>query len=1188
MVLCCLQLPELLLTPFFPSSRGSSFFFFFFFVSPFLHLRSLMRSETNNAWAEGSGDDPPRRPSGSDIGQFTDNSQSGSQQQQTRSHSRDGSGGRLAAAVPRSSCSQRCSGLHVPDASPPPRLPEKYAAQMKAAAVATGRGGGATREAPVTAAQVGVGTTVSGVVDEDDEEGQESEEEWEDSEEGEWEDEEDEDEDEGEEEEEQESQSGGGGRALMLDFDSSREVSAQPVAEAASASPPAATTAANLLLETTTAEKVTQPKEIFGSAPFKNAFRRATPVARTGYSAGYTPAEGQSSEETPKASPPRAPDTAAAVVKATATPFGRLAASNSAASAPNSDVNPFSTTLAMTNGAASNTTVVPPASPLVAKAAARPNPFQHATTFPTTAAPAAPPATGTCTIATEVPVKTSPAAYSFGPFPSTSTQVAGPVPSTASTAMAGTEPNKVNPFPLNRPAEGVKPAITGVTTSGLPFQRTSYCAEPAAAATGAAPAAVTATTISTTSTSNNNSSSSNAFGTPFLSFGAVASKAASNPSLPSDVDNTLAGVSVNAAFTPGPQQKPFCFPTPQTMKSAFGVPAAAGGLGSGPASTTTARAPAGAASNPFADPLESRIFASTERKPHLYPPTASDASALKPPPFAGFGLPSVPGPTKPIDAVGDRNTKTAAASTQGIAPPPPAAAASAPLFAAKTTDNAPLGLPLHVMGRTTTIMTLREPAAQEEKKSLLPIGNASATSCVFTSLAHNATTSSALKSQQDRPALRRFSGTQEVDSTTSSPRSPQRPTVGAVEARPLSSSQQSSSVDYSTMVASPMFGRDDDEDEDEENGAEGGEKEEGDDDVMEDVLASAAVGDATAAGQAWTSRVVFSTDAAATAVPAAESESHHAAVTETTAAFTANVHHQLKSSSEPVATGRSKTVKHILAAISDASTARDIVNAACEREEDRTRPVSDMSSPSASPTGALSAVVAAAPLQDRSCAHGTPLENNATATTLMAAEKPAMVFSAEPIRRLAHPPVTVKVTIRHVYNYSQEDGEWMADPDPKQHKKTVSAVPAASAATPPAPPSSSSSPSLRVALYCRPLLVHLPNPSLRASLLRAVGESGPWRQTANAAWLIFASLLPAFLRVLLHLAVEIGMIVLCILVVDGVWSEYPLLREWTRETMGHVQNSLSRTTRDIIASVMVDGHWRTSRDHQNSSILLLL
>lgn len=1146
-----------------------------------------MRSETNNAWAEGSGDDPPRRPSGSDIGQFTDNSKSGSQQQQTRSHSRDGSGGRLAAAVPRSSCSQRCSGLHVPDASPPPRLPEKYAAQMTAAAVATGRGGGATREAPVTAAQVRVGTAVSGVADEDDEEGQESEEEWEDSEEGEWEDEEDEDEDEGEEEE-QESQSGGGARALMLDFDSSREVSAQPGAEAASASPPAATTAANLLLETTTAEKVTQPKEIFGSAPFKNAFRRATPVARTGYSAGYTPAEGQSSEETPKASPPRAPDTAAAVVKTTATSFGRLAASNSAASAPNSDVNPFSTTLTMTNGAASNTAVAPPASPLVAKAAAQPDPFQHATTFPTTAAPAAPPATGTCTIATEVPVKTSPAAYPFGLFPSTSTQVAGPVPSTASTAMAGTEPNKVSPFPLNRPAEGVKPAITGVTTSGLPFQRTSYCAEPAASATGAAPAAMTATTISATSTSNNNnSSSSNAFGTPFLSFGAVASKAASNPSLPSDVDNTLAGVSVNAAFTPGPQQKPFCFPTPQTMKSAFGVPAAAGGLGSGPASTTTARAPAGAASNPFADPLESRTFASAERKPHLYPPTAAEASALKPPPFAGFGLPSAPGSTKSIDAMGDRNTKTAAASTQGIAPPPPAAAASAPLFAAKTTDNAPLGLPLHVMGRTTAIMTLREPAAQEEKKSLLPTGNASATSCVFTSLAHNATTSSTSKSQQDRPALRRFSGTQEVDSTTSSPRSPQRPTVGAGEARPLSSSQQSSSVDYSTMVASPMFGRDDDEDEDEENDAGGGEKEEGDDDVMEDVLASAAVGDATAAGQAWTSKVVFSTDAAATAVPAAEGEFHHAAVTETTAAFTANVHHQLKSSSEPVATGRSKTVKHILAAISDASTARDIVNAACEREEDRTRPVSDMSSPSASPTGALSAVVAAAPLQDRSCAHGTPLENNATATTLMAAEKPAM-FSAEPIRRLAHPPVTVKVTIRHVYNYSQEDGEWMADPDPKQHKRPVSAVLAASAATPPAPPSSSSSPSLRVALYCRPLLVHLPNPPLRASLLRAVGESGSWRQTANAAWFIFASLLLAFLRVLLHLAVKIGIIVLCILVVDGVWSEYPVLREWTRETMGRVQNSLSRTTRDIIASVMVNGHWRTSRDHQNSSLLLLL
>lgn len=107
-----------------------------------------MRSETNNEWTEGSGEAPPR-PSGSDIGRSTNNSHSASQPQ-THSASRDGSGARATVGphdsinnnnqihgggggdAPRSGRGQRSSGLRVPDASPPPRLPATYAAKMAA------------------------------------------------------------------------------------------------------------------------------------------------------------------------------------------------------------------------------------------------------------------------------------------------------------------------------------------------------------------------------------------------------------------------------------------------------------------------------------------------------------------------------------------------------------------------------------------------------------------------------------------------------------------------------------------------------------------------------------------------------------------------------------------------------------------------------------------------------------------------------------------------------------------------------------------------------------------------------------------------------------------------------------------------------------------------------------------------
>jgi hypothetical protein len=1008
-----------------------------------------MRSETNNEWTEGSGEDP-RRLSGSDVCHYTDNSQ-GASQLDSHSHSRDGSGARTTAlhnssgvdsgGAPRSGRGQRPSGLRVPDASPPPRLPAKYAAEMHAPASPAGHASRTVEDKGVPNVvyendDVGTGESEEAAEEEDGwedeaEEGLE-EEEWVDDEEGEY----------ADEEEEQGSDFDGGARALTFDSEEGHAESSQPAAFSAATT---TTTSAATGFDVSPgfhsgfgSAAVARPKEVFGAPPPPNAFHRATPVARAGYSVGYTPADGPSSEEAPPASPPRTDSNNEG--RDVARAFGGFGTSAFPVPAPGSMPSVFSSAFTAATAGMPKGETRASLTPAAATGAA--NPLQPSAPFPMTASTDAAAAAGAVG-STGSSLKTFPSSFLCNAYPLTTNSQAADV-------------TRVDPLAPEASAETIKPAFGGVSTPGLPFQRTFISAGPNTAAGAAFQ-----------------------FGPPFDSPATATTKEAATAA--TTTGGVASGVGVRPAESLvkslGQEQlpKPFGFPAPQAMEYAFGTTAApeaaaaattitplvGGGFG-----TTATAAPAPRDSNPFAASFEVRTFSSAEKKSHLFPPTTAVDAASVPPAFAGFGV-----------TVG---TTAVARSAANMPAPPPTGVAL--LAAAK---------PTAVISSSSVAHPQPMPPAAGDAKKSAANGPAAALRA-FTSLAHNPVFAAAQQQQQNQKTRETTSNTRNDHSTTSSPNSPQRPTLGATEARPLTGSQGSSSVDYSTLMASPTFEQDDDA-----SGESGGEE--------NDVTTVAVYGAAPGGGD---------DDAARKELGASNTPALITRIDKTqTARF--------------AAAGRSRTVEDIFSSMANTRATASIVQSACEREEDRARPFSGVSS-STSPifdsTGNSSVLRV----------HGTPLQENIA----LLAEKPAAQLIACPAKPVTPRPVAVKVTVTHVYNYSRRDVQWLTEPaGTRQTAKEVA-----------------SAPSLEVALYCRPMLVHLPNPPLHTSLLSAAGEGGTLGTSVKATRFMLCTLIPAVVWCVVRLAFALSLLVLCTLVVDTVWREYPEVRRWVVQLQNYVHH----------------------------------
>ncbi|KPA78903.1 hypothetical protein ABB37_05967 [Leptomonas pyrrhocoris] len=1041
-----------------------------------------MRSETNNAWAEGSGEDP-QRPSEGDVGRYTDNSQSTSQAQ-TCSDSREASGARATVSLPssvvlRSSRGQRETEPRPPVASPPPRLPAKYAAQMATAVADT--------PADTSAGYHDRGThsSASGAMYSNDDEEVleyvEDESEGEEGEEGEWEEVGDE-----EEEEQEESESAEGARALRFDSEESRAMSSQPTAFINTASTSAAAVFATPHAAAAAAIAKHANEAQVTSGP-SNAFRRATPKARAGYSVGYTPADAQSSSETPQASPSRHQGGTAEAHKTA----GECTTAPSVTSVL--DARPFRTAAAAdTDAAASSRHADSPVATATATAASTAPPalfaYQGNVAFPlsTYIPPSAP---NTMAAPNDVPLKASATSFPSESFPVDHT----PSAATGEYSVSATPGDDAANLCVSlTPAEAATPLHRDVDTPG-------------SCPPGVSPPHAAAETAATTTV----------FGQP--------SRHIQTPAEP-DVPTTSTGVAgaEKAEDTPAkpasPVQpaKPFRSSTPTMLQPAVGAAAAAAvpTSGAGLLHSTTASEPV---PNFFAGSSHAGTFTRTEKKPNIFPRTSVEPAARPAAPFAGLVLSS---------ATTSRCTVTAAV------PAAPTAVEAAGIV--HTSVPPPSPTQERTPRRKETAKATEGAAATTPPQQPPPSESSSAApSRLFTSLARSPA-SVAVKSQQDWKAPTTVSVVRhDVSSTTSSPVSPQRPTAGLVDVRPASSSRRSSSVDYSTMVGSPRFAKEEEEDGEEE--VEGGKGDAVEVDV--DNVAAAATAAATTSAEAVKASLLRSSTPinVVTVLPSAAASADNRS---------AEAKHARRA-----AVGRSKTVEDILAVMEEAGAAEDILRSACEREEDHVRTISAASSSFTPPVDLGSGRSVGLHRCD-----ALPDEGSAAA-----AAKPATVFYVAHVKPPTPPPIALKVTVTHFYNYSEGEGRWLAAPHKTRHAMNVSSetpmvhtLPSSSSSA--AAADADAAASLEVALYCRPLLVHLPRPPLPTLLLLyAEGRSGPLRRAAHAARYVFGVLLPTIVRTALQLLIAITLLVICTLVFDELWREYPAVRVWAAQVGGYVQ-----------------------------------
>ncbi|AIO00721.1 hypothetical protein LPMP_311310 [Leishmania panamensis] len=257
--------------------------------------------------------------------------------------------------------------------------------------------------------------------------------------------------------------------------------------------------------------------------------------------------------------------------------------------------------------------------------------------------------------------------------------------------------------------------------------------------------------------------------------------------------------------------------------------------------------------------------------------------------------------------------------------------------------------------------------------------------------------------------------------------------------------------------------------------------------------------------------------------------------------------------------GLSRFVADFLARWKYSMTEVDTANSACEREGYARSPSNRVVLPA---LGISSPAVA--PLLERE----SPLvglrsrekmeEVDAAVKDLAAMEQRGMQSSpaksdAPPVYA---PNVLLNISVTTVFNYSEAEKLWLSrgQPSTPPARATQRLTSVTGSAVPPStaraldrvlrPPSA---PSVKVSLYCRPLLVQLSNPSLHACVLCAAGNSALVRVALTLLYCVPRSLVLTLPWVLIRFTVALVVLVAALVVMDAAWCRWPNLSVYTAE-----------------------------------------
>ncbi|CAG9579304.1 hypothetical protein LMJF_31_1390 [Leishmania major strain Friedlin] len=279
-----------------------------------------------------------------------------------------------------------------------------------------------------------------------------------------------------------------------------------------------------------------------------------------------------------------------------------------------------------------------------------------------------------------------------------------------------------------------------------------------------------------------------------------------------------------------------------------------------------------------------------------------------------------------------------------------------------------------------------------------------------------------------------------------------------------------------------------------------------------------------------------------------------------------------------LSSGRRRSAENSRANRRASASAADVAKPACEQEGHVRSP-----SNTAASTVRESLSPAVAPLPTRqhpleSVRIGETTEEAADAVNSSAASErverhsTAAKSDAAPVRA---PTMALSISVTNVFNYSEAERMWLSCDRPSTlpacstPRSTLvngrKVPPATAGASDKAslPPSASA---LKVSLYCRPLLVQLPSPSLHASLLCAAGDSALVRVTLAVLYYAPRVLVTSLLRALICSAVVFFVLTAGLVAMDAAWSQWPILSVYTAEVKGNAAMMIL-STREWLASL---------------------
>ncbi|AYU81337.1 hypothetical protein LdCL_310021000 [Leishmania donovani] len=179
---------------------------------------------------------------------------------------------------------------------------------------------------------------------------------------------------------------------------------------------------------------------------------------------------------------------------------------------------------------------------------------------------------------------------------------------------------------------------------------------------------------------------------------------------------------------------------------------------------------------------------------------------------------------------------------------------------------------------------------------------------------------------------------------------------------------------------------------------------------------------------------------------------------------------------------------------------------------------------------------------------------------------------APPVRA---PTMALSISVTHMFNYSETERVWLSCdqsstlPVCSNQRSTCvngrKAPPATAGSLDKALPPPSASP-VQVSLYCRPLLVQLPSHSLHTSILCAAGNSAFLRVTLAVLYYAPRVLVGSLLRALIRTAVVFLVLTAGLVTMDAAWGQWPILSVYTAEAQGNA-TMMILSTREWLASL---------------------